>query len=80
MAMLSGSCVALIHFSTVTLDMEDVWAAFYFTSTCYVMYDFNASTLLVGQQEGHPACKNLSGGVLAWLCVWGQVQICMWPS
>jgi len=26
-------------------------------------------TLLVGWQEGHPACKNLSGGVLAWLCL-----------
>jgi len=25
---------------------------------------------LVGQQEGHPACKKLSGGVLAWLSVW----------
>jgi len=24
-------------------------------------------TLLVGQQEGHPVCKKLSGGVLAWL-------------
>jgi len=23
--------------------------------------------LFVGQQEGHPACKKLSGGVLAWL-------------
>jgi len=23
--------------------------------------------LLVGQQEGHPACKKLSGGVLVWL-------------
>jgi len=27
---------------------------------------FSALTLLVGRQEGHPACKNLSGGVLAW--------------
>jgi len=26
---------------------------------------FSASTLLVGRQEGHPACKQLSGGVLA---------------
>ena len=26
---------------------------------------FSASMLLVGQQEGHPACKKLSGGVLA---------------
>ena len=28
-----------------------------------------ALTLLVGRQEGHPACKKLSGGVLAWLSV-----------
>ena len=27
----------------------------------------SALTLLVGRQEGHPACKKLSGGVLAWL-------------
>ena len=26
-----------------------------------------ALTLLVGRQEGHPACKKLSGGVLVWL-------------
>jgi len=31
-------------------------------------------TLLVGRQEGHPACKKLSGGVLAWLSVWSMVQ------
>jgi len=30
---------------------------------------FSALTLLVGQQEGHPACKKLSGEVLAWLSV-----------
>jgi len=31
---------------------------------------FNALTLLVGCQEGHPACKKTSGWVLAWLSVW----------
>jgi len=31
---------------------------------------FSALTLLVGRQEKHPACKKLSGGVLAWLSVW----------
>jgi len=36
--------------------------------------------LLVGWQEGHLACKKLSGGVLALLSVWGEVQICIWPS
>jgi len=25
---------------------------------------FSALTLLIGQQEGHPACKKMSGGVL----------------
>jgi len=40
-----------------------------------------ALMLLVGQQEGRPACKNwLSGGVLAWLSVWSEVQTCIWPS
>jgi len=29
--------------------------------------------LLVGRQEGHPACKKLSGEVLAWLFVWSKV-------
>jgi len=33
-------------------------------------FAFSALTLLVGQQEGHPACKKLSGGVLAWLSDW----------
>jgi len=30
-----------------------------------VCFAFNALTLLVGWQEGHLACKKLSGGVLA---------------
>jgi len=37
-------------------------------------------TLLVGQQEGHLACKKLSGGMLAWLSVWGEMQICQCHS
>ena len=41
---------------------------------------FSALTLLVGQQEGHPACKKLSGGVLAWLSVWSEVQTCICPA
>jgi len=46
-----------------------------------VVQTFSALTLLVGQQEGHPTCKKLSGGVLAWLSVWSQVQIvCLWSS
>ena len=38
---------------------------------------FSALMLLVGRQEGHPACKKLSGGVLVWLSVWSEVQTCI---
>ena len=41
---------------------------------------FSALTLLVGRQEGHTACKKYSGGVLAWLSAWSEVQTCICPS
>jgi len=41
---------------------------------------FSALTLLVGRQEGHPAYKQLSGGVLAWLSVWSEVQTVYGPA
>ena len=41
---------------------------------------FSALTLLSGRQEGHPACKKQSGGMLVWLSVWSEVQTCIWPS
>jgi len=41
---------------------------------------FSALTLLVGRQEGHPACKKQSGGVLVWLSVWSKVHTCISPS
>jgi len=50
---------------------------FFYTN---VIDPFSALTLLVGRQEGHLACKKLSGGVLAWLSVWSEVQTCIWPS
>ena len=40
------------------------------TLYCMPLTAFSALTLLVGRQEGHPACEKLSGGVLAWLSVW----------
>ena len=38
----------------------------FFVCMYYVWSAFSALMLLVGRQEGHPACKKLSGGVLAW--------------
>ena len=43
---------------------------------------FSALTLLVGRQEGHPACKKQEwwGIVMMWLSFWSEVQTCIWPS
>jgi len=49
-------------------------------STFYQKVAVSALTMLVGRQEGHPACKNMTGGVLAWLSVWSEVQTCIQPS
>ena len=57
-----------------------VWATFY-RYVSEASFAFSALTLLVGRQEGHPACKKLkSGGILAWLSVWSEVQTCIRPS
>jgi len=40
-------------------------------------YAFSALTLFVGRQEGYPACKKLSGGMLVQLSVWSEVQTCI---
>jgi len=45
-----------------------------------VLFAFSALMLLVGRQEGHPACKKLSGGVLAWLSVWCEMQTAYGPA
>ena len=60
-----------------------MWEAINYICRCSVILSycaFSALTLLVGRQEGHPACKKLSGGVLAWLSVWSKMQTCIWPS
>jgi len=45
----------------------------------YVTTPLSALTLLVCRQEGHPACKKQSGGLLVWLSAWSEVQTCIWP-
>jgi len=47
----------------------------------YLHFTFSALMMLVGRQEGHPARKNSSNEVLAWLSVWSEVQmICIWSG
>jgi len=65
----------------VTELTHSLWnIAAYWACCHYWCYFSTALALLVGRQEGHPACKKLSGGVLAWLSVWSEVQTCIRPS
>ena len=41
----------------------------YFITIGWNKFAFSALTLLVGQQEGHPACKKLSGGCWHGICL-----------
>jgi len=52
-------------FYACTYISTDVCACTYISTD----FSFSALMLLVGCKEGHPACKKLSGGVLAWLFV-----------
>ena len=63
-----------------TLYTRPTIASKFFYIKPTVGFTLCALTLLVGWQEGHPACKKLSGGVLVWLSVWSQMQTCIWPS
>jgi len=44
-----------------------------FSASAFSASAFSALTLLAGRQEGHPACKKLSGGVLVWLSACSEV-------
>ena len=78
------SCVCTINISFMWcwfLQSMYFWNCLYISSNILRQdIKFSALMLLVGWQEGHPACKKLSGGVLAWLSVWSEVQTCIWPS
>ena len=66
-----------------THSLPSVWIIyllFVYGGAAFSAIAFSALTVSVGRQEGHPACKKLSGGVLAWLSAWSEVQTCIWPS
>jgi len=46
----------------------------------YLPITFSALMLLVGWQEGHPVCKKLSGGVLAWFLSGARCRLAYGPS
>jgi len=45
-----------------------------------VSFAFSALTLLVGRQEGHPACKKLSGEELVWYLSGERCRLAYGPA
>jgi len=58
------------------LQVSFMWSCKFFNSTCN--FAFNALTLLVGWQEGHPACKNCVVG--CWCGYLSGARCSIWPS
>ena len=69
------TCCLSIHAAFSFLTIVSIWLFVLLLASAN-----SALTLLVGWQEGHSACKKLSGGVLAWLSVCSEVQTCIRPS
>ena len=69
-----NACFSCVRFSFFPYQAKRLAWGNVFEMTYFVS---SALTLLVGWQEGHPACKKLSGRVLAWLSVWSEVQTCI---
>ena len=56
------------------------WRRFNFTNCSCVSLPSVLWRCWLGGRKGIRPVKNLSGGALAWLSVWSEVQTCTWPS
>jgi len=77
------SCLSLticFAFEKFYFDTESHLSHLHIPSVSFPLLKKYALSLLVGRQEGHPACKKLSSGVLAWLSFWSEVQTCIRPG
>jgi len=70
------TCISQIN-ADIFVDFCYVWVYVFLN---ILLNAFSALTLLVGRQEGHPACKKTEWWVLAWLSAWSEVQTCICPA
>ena len=54
--------------------------AFFMQSVLYCNWPSVLWRCWLGGRKGIQSVKILSGGVLAWLSIWNEVQTCIWPS
>jgi len=63
--------------SQCTVSQHAVWVWLSLSLLTFAELSYKLNLHVFGWQEGHPACKKLSGGVLVWLSVWSKVQTCI---
>jgi len=68
--------VSIYRLKQFSTSLSSVGSMLYINENDSFSAAFSALMLLVGRQEGHPACKNW----MVWLSVWSEVQTCTWPS
>ena len=70
-----------VHITAECLKCAPIsFLLWHYNCLTWLLSAFSALMLLTGWQAGHLACKKLSGGVLALLSVWSEVQTCIWLS
>ena len=75
-----GSNASISHITLSTC----YWAGKLILTFCSIEVEgcaFSALTLLVGRQEGHPACKNWMWATGMVICLeWGTMDLLLWSS
>jgi len=78
-----NSCEISSHLHSAKFKFQPAltnWTSYFLHQLTDNHFAFSALMLLVGRQEGHPACKKLSGGVLVWLSVRASCRLAYGPA
>ena len=73
-------CAFVNENSSVWTNTFTVHLGCLFISLCSCLLPSVLWRCWLGGRKGIRPVKKLSGGVLAWLSVWSEVQTCIWPS
>ena len=71
---------AITHNCCIKLCITGVCDVYLTPRCCYYFMPSVLWCCWLGDRKGIWSVKKLSGGLLAWLSVWSEVQTCIWPG
>jgi len=81
---IAAACYLLLDVCTLRVSFVVSKSARVSGQYCIALTSLHLPSVLwccwLGGRKGIRPVKKLSGGVLAWLSVWSEMQTCMWPS